>query len=153
MQDIVNRLVLLILWEALNFRESHLLHIDLVILVSKHLFVVFENFFWKTFEDPGMLKSFEGRHSLDWIPNEASIQEIEEELVVASQNILKLFLIWLPDLTSGIGLQLWCEMFVKENVFPLRKPEHAFRRNTIQFHYVGQLLHFTFAWEKRETSV
>ena len=98
--DLLDRLILLVLWKSLDLSVSHLPGLRLIVCVPKHLPVMLQHFLGKAFEDPGVLERLQGGHSLDRVPLEARVQEAEEALVSATKDVRQLLLVRLPDLAS-----------------------------------------------------
>ena len=75
-----------------------------VLQLSEHTSVMLQHFLRKTFENPRMLQSFKRCHPFDGVPLKTLVEEVDEILLFALENVLYSFRLRLSNFTSRIWL-------------------------------------------------
>ena len=106
----------------------------------------------KPFKDPGMSKSLIWGHTPRWVPMKASLDKVNEWLIIAFKDLIKILRCRHPDLAPLAWNEYWSAIILEELLPPLTILEHIRTRYPAYFHHHSKLLHLVFTREKRKAN-
>jgi hypothetical protein len=95
----------------------------------------------KPFKDPGMSQSLIWGHSSRWVPMKASLNKVNEGLIIAFKNLIQVLRCWLPDLSPLAWYEYWSAIILEELLPSLTIFKHIWAWHTTYFHHHSKLFH------------
>ena len=105
----------------------------------------------KPLKDPGMSQSFIWGHAPCRVPMKTSLNEVNEWLIIAFKDLIKVLRGRLPDLAPLAWNKYWSAIILEELLPSLTIFEHIRAWHTAYLHHHGKLFHLVLTWEKRKT--
>ena len=91
-------------------------------------------------------------HSPRRVPMKASLNKVNERLIIAFKDLIQVFRCRLPDLAPLAWHEYWSAIILEELFPSLTILEHIRARYPADFHHHSKLLHLVLAREKRKAN-